>query len=227
MILCHRHRFIFLKTWKTGSTSIELGLGGVCGPDDVITPVGHDEKLRVGPPPQNQNLPMKRWPLTAYALMAIGRSRAEAGVKFFNHMRGEQVKRMVPADIWRDYVKISIERNPWDREVSHYFWRNRDPKTRPTFRDYVLNDDRKKINNWSIYTIDDKIVADVMLHTETLSEDYGKLSARLGVDLPALPSAKSNYRRDHRPYRELYDAETRAVIEKRYAREIEAFGYDF
>ncbi len=227
MILCHRHRFIFLKTWKTGSTSIELGLGGVCGPDDVITPVGHDEKLRVGPPPQNQNLPMKRWPLTAYALMAIGRSRAEAGVKFFNHMRGEQVKRMVPAAVWRDYVKISIERNPWDREVSHYFWRNRDPNTRPTFRDYVLNDDRKKINNWSIYTIDDKIVADVMLHTETLSEDYGKLSARLGVDLPALPSAKSNYRRDHRPYRELYDAETRAVIEKRYAREIEAFGYDF
>lgn len=227
MILCHRHRFIFLKTWKTGSTSIELGLGGVCGPDDVITPVGHDEKLRVGPPPQNQNLPMKRWPLTAYALMAIGRSRAEAGVKFFNHMRGEQVKRMVPADVWRDYVKISIERNPWDREVSHYFWRNRDPNTRPSFRDYVLNDDRKKINNWSIYTIDDKIVADVMLHTETLSEDYAKLSARLGVDLPALPSAKSNYRRDHRPYRELYDAETRAVIEKRYAREIEAFGYDF
>ncbi|MFM9860851.1 sulfotransferase family 2 domain-containing protein [Pseudoxanthobacter sp. M-2] len=227
MILCHRHRFIFLKTWKTGSTSIELGLGGVCGPDDVITPVGHDEKLRVGPPPQNQNLPMKRWPLTAYALMAIGRSRAEAGVKFFNHMRGEQVKRMVPAAVWRDYVKISIERNPWDREVSHYFWRNRDPNTRPSFRDYVLNDDRKKINNWSIYTIDDKIVADVMLHTETLSEDYGKLSARLGVDLPALPSAKSNYRRDHRPYRELYDAETRAVIEKRYAREIEAFGYDF
>ena len=227
MILCHRHRFIFLKTWKTGSTSIELGLGGVCGPDDVITPVGHDEKLRVGPPPQNQNLPMKRWPLTAYALMAIGRSRADAGVKFFNHMRGEQVKRMVPAAVWRDYVKISIERNPWDREVSHYFWRNRDPNTRPSFRDYVLNDDRKKINNWSIYTIDNKIVADVMLHTETLSEDYGKLSARLGVDLPALPSAKSNYRRDHRPYRELYDAETRAVIEKRYAREIEAFGYDF
>jgi hypothetical protein len=227
MILCHRHRFIFLKTWKTGSTSIELGLGGVCGPEDVITPVGHDEKLRVGPPPQNQNLPMKRWPLSAYALMAIGRSRAEAGVKFFNHMRGEQVKRMVPAAVWRDYVKISIERNPWDREVSHYFWRNRDPKTRPTFRDYVLNDDRKKINNWSIYTIDDRIIADVMLHTETLAEDYGKLSERLGVELPALPSAKSNYRRDHRPYRELYDKETRAVIEKRYAREIAAFGYDF
>jgi hypothetical protein len=227
MILCHRHRFIFLKTWKTGSTSIELGLGGVCGPDDVITPVGHDEKLRVGPPPQNQDLPVRRWPLSAFALMAVGRSRAEAGVKFFNHMRGEQVKRMVPATVWRDYTKISIERNPWDREVSHYFWRNRHPETRPSFRDYVLNDDRKKINNWSIYTIDDRIVADVMLHTETLSEDYGKLSERLGVELPALPSAKSNYRRDHRPYRDLYDEETRAVIEKRYAKEIAAFGYDF
>jgi hypothetical protein len=227
MILSHAHKFIFLKTWKTGSTSVELGLGGVCGPKDVITPVGHDEKYRLGPPPQNQDLPLRNWPLKAWLLLALFRPRRDAGVKFYNHMSGKEVRAMLPAETWRDYVKISIERNPWDREVSHYFWRLRNPKTRPPFRDYVLDTTRKMINNWDIYTIKDEIVADVMLRHEHLIEDYGALAERLAVALPPLPYVKSNYRTDKRHYREFYDAETRDAIARRYANEIAAFGYEF
>lgn len=227
MILSHAHKFILFKTWKTGSTSIELGLGGICGPEDVITPVGHDEKYRIGPGPQNQMLPLSRWTPRSLALLALFRSRAEAGVKFYNHMSAREVRRMVPAAVWRDYVKISIERNPWDREVSHYYWRLRNPKTRPPFRDYVLDTSRKMINNWDIYAIDGKIVADVVIRHEHLVADYEALADRIGTKLPPLPHAKSSYRQDKRPYRELFDAETRDVIARRYAREIEAFGYEF
>ena len=38
MILSHTHKFIYIKTYKTASTSIEAALSAVCGPDDVITP---------------------------------------------------------------------------------------------------------------------------------------------------------------------------------------------
>lgn len=227
MILSHAHKFILLKTWKTGSTSVELGLGGVCGPRDVITPVGHDEKYRVGPPPQNQDLPMARWTPRNWLLLALFRARRDAGVKFYNHMSAKEVRRMVPADVWRDYLKITIERNPWDREVSHYYWRLRNPATRPSFRDYVLDRERKRINNWDIYTIDDAIVADVVIRHENLVADYDALSAKIGTALPPLPHAKSSYRADKRPYRELFDDETRAIIAERYANEIKAFGYTF
>ena len=48
MILSHAHRFIFIKAHKVASTSIEIGLSQVCGPDDIITPVTPiDEKLRL------------------------------------------------------------------------------------------------------------------------------------------------------------------------------------
>ena len=39
MILSHKNKFIFLKTKKTASTSIELLLSKVCGKNDIITPV--------------------------------------------------------------------------------------------------------------------------------------------------------------------------------------------
>lgn len=39
MILCHKYKFIFLKTKKTASTSIELLLSKICGKNDIITPV--------------------------------------------------------------------------------------------------------------------------------------------------------------------------------------------
>ena len=39
MILSHKHKFIFLKTKKTASTSLEIALSKICGKDDIVTPV--------------------------------------------------------------------------------------------------------------------------------------------------------------------------------------------
>jgi len=47
VIISHKHRFIFLKTKKTASTSIEISLSRYCGENDVITPIElKDEKER-------------------------------------------------------------------------------------------------------------------------------------------------------------------------------------
>ena len=56
MILSHRHRFIFVKGTKVGGTSVEIALSGICGPDDIVTPViPIDDKPRIerGHPPRN------------------------------------------------------------------------------------------------------------------------------------------------------------------------------
>ena len=57
MILSHAHRFIYIKTYKTASTSIEAALSAICGPDDVITPAREDlMQARPGRRAQNYRL---------------------------------------------------------------------------------------------------------------------------------------------------------------------------
>lgn len=46
MIISHEHKFIFLKTRKTAGTSVELALRQLCGPDDIIAPIGNAEERR-------------------------------------------------------------------------------------------------------------------------------------------------------------------------------------
>ena len=43
MILSHTHNFIFIKTHKTAGSSVEVALEGICGPQDVVTPMKTDD----------------------------------------------------------------------------------------------------------------------------------------------------------------------------------------
>ena len=47
MIISHKHKFIFIKPQKTAGTSVELLLSRICGPEDVITPLGYDPNPNV------------------------------------------------------------------------------------------------------------------------------------------------------------------------------------
>lgn len=232
MILSHAHRFIFLKTKKTAGTSVELALSELCGPDDVITPViKRDEALRRGRKPQNYLVaPENRTPQTRLRV-AIGQEPRKAGSEFFNHMSARQVKRLVPTEVWRTYRKVTIERNPWDREVSYYFWQWKRPDKRPPFDEYVLT--RKwraaPVNNYRIYSIGGRPVADTFLRYETLLDDFAAFVRSLDVaSVPDLPSAKGAFRpSDSRDYRSFYDERTRQAVARLYAPEIALFGYEF
>lgn len=64
MIILHKHQFIFIKPQRTAGTSVELLLSRICGPDDVITPLGFDPDPNVrekhkAKAPQNYKRPRK------------------------------------------------------------------------------------------------------------------------------------------------------------------------
>ena len=66
-IISHRHRFIFVRTHKTASTSVEIALSRICGPEDVITPF-----------PDRQGLSNPVLPIRARSHRADLRSRDRA-----------------------------------------------------------------------------------------------------------------------------------------------------
>jgi hypothetical protein len=223
MIISHAHRFIFLKTRKTAGTSVEAMLSRFCGPDDIITPISEpDEIYRQGRGPQNW---MRCAPGSADGMEAY----------YYNHIAAELVRHYAGEAIWRSYFKFSIERNPWDRELSNYFWMYRDEKLpfrlagrRPPFEEYMLMPENRMLSNFDIYSIDQQIAVDFICRYETLEASLHTALERIGIDVPfELPRLKSDTRTDSRDWRQFYTPRTRDIIAAAHAREIASFGYVF
>jgi hypothetical protein len=212
MLISHQHRFIFIKTKKTAGTSLEIALSRLMThPDDVITPISpEDEPLRAefGVTPRNFTRPGDSTP------------------RFWNHIEAKKIKKAVPPDLWRDYLKISIERHPYEKAVSAAYYQYAPPRHGPieSFLDTVIA--AGTFRNFDRYSIKGTIVADVLLRHETLRDGVADLAGRLGIDsLPELPHAKSAYRKDRRPATEILSAEQKSRVREICAEEFDLLGY--
>jgi hypothetical protein len=225
VIVSHSRRFIFIKSEKTGGTSVEAALSKHCREDDIVTPLGdywfnRDE--------------LGQW---------IHREMNTEG--FLQHDSAEDVKRKVPAEVWDAYFKFSIARNPWDRVVSDFWWQARHRaemtlsrrwyhrlgvpfdefgETRKRFRDFVASDWR---TNDRFYLRDGSLCVDFVIRYERLSEDLGEVCRR--VELPPLQLArlKVGFRPGVHGYRDYYDESGKAIVQKRHENDIRLFGYAF
>ncbi|ADH85794.1 sulfotransferase family 2 domain-containing protein [Desulfurivibrio alkaliphilus] len=241
MIISHRNRFIFIKTRKTAGSSLEIALSRVCGPEDVITPLSAqrgEEELRraeggVGPCNHLKRIRDHRGFKEWRRLLTRGQ-RAQYG----EHSTAPEIRRLVGPEIWSGYYRFTIERNPWDRALSRYWWQKHrwEEKGRrdfPSLSEYLRWLERHKphwLSNWGHYTINDQIAVDRVLRYENLPAELAQLRLDLGIDgdisLPAR-RAKGGIRQDRQPYAELLSRTDRELIERLCWREIAALGYQF
>jgi hypothetical protein len=229
MIVSHDHRFIFIKTRKTAGTSVELFLSPFCGDQDVLTTLGNDEALREGPGARNfwvDGQGRRSRPIRMLAKM-IGRP-AMAYRGYYPHMPASEIRRLIGEKIWRDYYKFTIERNPWDRQVSLYHWHYRNRGRKPSFDRFIRSPFHRKISpNFDTYAIDGAIAADYVCRYERLADDLNAVLKQVGIETEvALPWAKAGHRRE-RAWRDYYTPHTRDIVGRWYAREIDALGYSF
>jgi len=227
MIISHKYRFIFIKTRKTAGTSIEIFLARHCGDEDVVTPI---HPPVAGHTPRNYQglwnpLPgLRRYPKHRRKVLHALRLRR----KFYNHIPAQLLRLRIPQAIWDDYFIFSVERNPWDKALSHYAMINERAGGNLSFDDYLAQGFFP--TDFDLYTDEEgRLLVDEVLRYETLNEELARVFAKLGVpfegDLGV--RAKSDYRSDRRPYREVYDDRQREIIARAFAREIEMFGYRF
>jgi hypothetical protein len=225
MIISHKHRFIFVKTTKTAGTSVEMALSRVCGPDDVITPLAaDDEPVRVettGLAAQNFMVPLRAYRRTDWQRLLSGGGRRQ----FRNHNSAETIRRYVGEHVWTSYFKFSIERDPFDKAISRYYWSTKPP--RPPLSEFLAAAQARYLSNWHLYTIDDRVAVDFMVRYERLADDLATVSKRLNLPELALPRAKGGHRESRAHYSSLIDVDGRARIEQVCAREIAEFGYQW
>jgi hypothetical protein len=229
MVLSHKYKFIFIKTAKTAGTSIEVFLSRHCGSTDVATPIeppieGHrpcNYEGFINPIPEILERPGKFFSALQHSIA----SRE----KFYRHMPAFEIKNRVPADVWDGYFKFCVERNPWDKVLSHYQMHAVRQGGSLSLDQYLARG-RFPINYFR-YTdrSGGKIIVDRILRYENLLAELGDAFSQLNIPFDGTlgVTAKSEYRTDRRPYQQVFNDEQRQIVEKAFANEIELHGYRF
>jgi hypothetical protein len=231
IIVSHTYGFIFLKTRKTGGSSIEIALRDLCGDIDVITPISEDQTGIPGRGPQNFLFPVMEWPEEDRKKWLRGNrsNRILKRLGFFNHFTAAGARARLGEDIWASYFKFSVERNPWDRQVSYYYHGGPKPShTKPqSFSDFTRN--MPPIDNWSTYAIGEQVVVDHIIRYDhdDLQGGLNKALSHIGLTAPPLARAKGAQRPEGQHYRDYFDDDLREFLWGRHRREIEHFGWAF
>ena len=229
MIVSHRHRFIFVKTFRTAGTSLEVYLSRHCGPDDVLTPIF---------PPVEPHQPRndRGWfnPLPELLATRRGVRRTcrdlATGRRFYNHIPAERLRARLGEATWRSYFKFCVERNPWEKTLSHHAMLRQERGGALSLDQYLAGG--VYALNLPLYAEsrgERRLLVDRVLRYESLMEELREVLGALGVPFEGSlgVNAKSEYRVDRRPYQAVFDDRQRRIVERVFADEIALHGYAF
>ncbi|MCC3860006.1 sulfotransferase family 2 domain-containing protein [Pseudemcibacter aquimaris] len=196
MIISHEHKIIFLKTKKVAGTSFEMALSKFCGPDCIITPISPvDEKERtlLGFRPSQNYLEKDR-----VGVGVTGHPNCNIRGDFANHDTAEKIFHQISDEMFNDYLKISIYRNPLDFLISYYYFymRNLPDANRVPFKYWVANNHHRIKENYQIAPETGPYAADIIMQYENIDSEIMKLDRLPSgfVDLFFRLNAKGNFR---------------------------------
>lgn len=200
MIASFSRGFIFVKTKKTGGTSVEIVLSSWCSGADICTPIyAEDEKTRA-----------------EYGGRAMNFLGPDGERLYFDHMPAAKIKAALP-ELWERAYKFTVERHPYEKVLSRAWWnigrRGGDPDKELAAEIDLAIKNRSSYYNFPRYTIDGELAVDEVIPYEQLHERLAAIADKLGTTLPAtLPRAKGRFRRDRRPAAEILTAEQKERI---------------
>ena len=154
------------------------------------------------------------------------------------HLPASMLRQLLPRAEWDAYFKFAFVRNPWDMLVSGYQYQTTvlTPEQRALnpdvaellarardFSDVVRYYPMIRSDMSSFITDEDgEVIVDFVGRFERLEEDFTAICSRIGIDAPLSHENRSERAAS---YREYYTPETRDIVARHFARDIERFGY--
>jgi len=226
MIVNHKHKFIFIRSEKTASTSLERYLHDHCkfSKDDIITfvPSGKRKAQNIG-----------------------GGLSEDDPTAFWNHMPGYIIRDLIPYE-WDNYYKWCVDRHPLEKTISSYFHKL-DLKWVKNFDDYMSGSryfpaaratmgHPEQACNYPKYTEPtnpDIIIVDRVIKYENLNRELADVFKMLGIPWRGSLgyTDKNKYRKDKRPATEIFKKDPfnkhLPKLREVFAQECKLLGYKF
>lgn len=149
---------------------------------------------------------------------------------------------LIDKKTWDEYFKFTIVRNPWDRSYSDYKWIMEDRDLKGSFKDYItasgifkecLTDNTNKsyrgdhlLNQTDFFDSDGEFKMDFIGRFENLSDDIDQVAKELSIKDAFIQHSKKNKKR-YKHYSSFYNNSKRKLVEVKYAKDIETFGYSY
>lgn len=219
MLVSHTHRFIYLKTVKTGGTSTEVFLQGAIEPPG--TPIIDQTDMRDD----------------ARGIVGFRGdvSRLPEPPRWFNHMSAQAVRDQLPPDIWQGYRKLANIRNPFSRAVSAFYQRHRAgvfempdsfAEAKELFADFVNS---KAYGTYrSVVFIGDDYILDDEIFYENLMPDLARICSELNFDQPLdrMPHyKKTTAAHSQQPTAAFFDRASAEAVRRKEAWCFDRYGY--
>jgi len=209
LIFSVSHQFIFVRLWKTAGSSIR-------------------ENLRRYQPFYRKNRYLE------YGLRKLGVLFPENFQLVPIHADARTIRERVGHDVFDRFFKFGFVRNPWDWQVSHYFFILKQKHHHlhklvsrfKTFDEYiewhVVHDKQVQKDFFSDYA--GNIIVDYIGKFENLAKDFEFIQDQIGLKKVSLPHINKTKHKDYRSYYSDYSAE---LIGEHYKEDIDFFGYQF
>ena len=198
VIASRSRNFIFIKTRKTGSTSLEIVLSSWCSGRDICTPILPDDELirsRFGGAARNH-------------LDWRGRR------KFYNHMPAAEVRSKLPT-LWPRALTFAVERHPYEKVVSlawfQLAWHGLPDSQIGSQIEAVIA--TREYLNFPLYAAGGRLLVQQVWEYADAWRRLRDLAAALGTTVPSnLPQAKAGFRKDRRPALEILTSRQRSAV---------------
>lgn len=208
MLLSHSRRFIFIHVYKVAGTSVR----------DALAPYAH----RAG------------HVLTNRLRRRVGLSMVDPLASLGDHPTALDVRSVLGKRTFDRYTKFAFVRNPWDWQVSLYYYMRGLP-THPQhklimsmrdFTDYIVWRCTQEPRSQRRFLDDEQgnSLMDFVGRFETLSADFARVCQQLGLECTLGHANASKRARDYRSY---YTDLTRTLVADTFRADIERFGYTF
>lgn len=229
MIVSHKYKFIFIKTHKTAGSSMEMALGPLCGPADIVTPMESNVDSGIPRNFHEDNMLGRAYARSRWVRKCVDRHSPLLGKWYYEHMSATRVRELVGDEIWNSYHKFCFERNPWDKVVSYYNWKKfGQRKPMPDFKTWVMKKTHRLPADASLYFDGEDCLMDEVLEYDGFISRFRELCDKLHVPYDGnMPREKTNITKEKIIYQDFYDDETREKVAELFRREIKLMGYEF